>query len=89
MAVTMIHRAGLRVTSKSTALEFYKGIRRPILIPYDDKCLFRIEPGRLFGIVDKDSISKDTAWAYPNVYDFDGAMAYKYRKYINAYLASE
>lgn len=86
MEVTMIHRSDLVITSKETALEFYNGVKSCILIPYTEKSVIRIEPNNQFSIISKTAISSGTAWMIPSVYDDDGSIAYRHRKYINAYL---
>ena len=86
MEVTMIHRSDLVITSKATALEFYKGIRSTVIIPYNDTYVLRIEPNQCFSVIAKASIADGTAWMTPSVVDLDGIRAFRYRKYINAYL---
>ena len=89
MNVTMIHRSDLVITSKETALEFYKGIRSTIIIPYNDTYSLRIEPDKHFSIIARESIKGETAWMIPSIVDDGGIRAYRYRKYINAYLRRE
>lgn len=87
--IISIHRAGLGVTSKETALEFYNGVRGCILIPFEDDTMIRVEQGNLIGFVPKADIKSGRAAFIPNVRDTDGSIAYRHRKYINAYLRSE
>lgn len=86
MIVAMIHRSDLVVKSKDTALEFYDGVKSCILIPYTAKSMIRVEPNRQFSIIPKSAIKDETAWMIPSVHDDDGGIAYRHRKYINAYL---
>lgn len=87
--VVSIFRADLRVTSKAKALEFYEGVKHVILIPFSEDFYIRVQPGRLFGLVEKRSLRNGTAVFIPNMYDEDGDIAYSYRKYINAYLKGD
>ena len=89
MTVTCIFRGNLLITSKATALEFYKGVRSCILIPYTKDKLIRIEPGNLFSVISTESVKDGSAAFIPSVYDDDGIRAYRYRKYINAYLKED
>lgn len=89
MTITMFHRASLRITSKATALEFYEGVRDTACIPCEGEWLIRVEPGNLIGFITKEDLRAGRAWATPNLHDPDGAIAYRYRKYINAYLNRE
>lgn len=87
--VVSIFRADLRVTSKAKALEFYEGVKHTILIPFSENFYIRVEPGQLFGLVEKRSFKDGTAAFVPNMYDDDGKLAYDFRKYINAYLRGD
>lgn len=89
MEITMIYRSDLVITSKATALEFYKGIRSTVIIPYNDDYVLRIEPNKCFSIIAKESVKNGTAWMIPSVCDDDGIRAFRYRKYINAYLRKD
>jgi len=88
MIIQGVFRNGLRITSKEKALEFYNGVKSVILIQYGRNHRLRIEPGQLISLVSVESINNDTALLTPSLYDEDGTLAYKYRKHINAYLAS-
>lgn len=89
MMITRIHRGSLVVKDKATAQEFYKGVKACILIPYTEDMMIRIEPDNLIGFVQKEAIQRGTASFIPNFHDEDGSMAYKLRKYINAYLRKD
>lgn len=91
MTVSMIYRADLVIKSKETALEFYKGVRSCILIPYtvDKVQVIRIEPGNLFSVIPANSVKDGSAPFIPSLKDEDGSLAYRYRKYINAYLKED
>ena len=89
MMITRIHRGSLVVKDKATAQEFYKGIKACILIPCEEDTLIRVEPDNLIGFISKDDIKTGAATFIPNFYDEDGSIAYKYRKYINAYLRKD
>ena len=86
--ITAVHRSDLRITSKATALEFYEGIRACVLIPCDTHVI-RIEPNRCFTVFHRDNLTAGKAWMIPSVVDDDGIRAYRYRKYINAWLTRE
>ena len=88
MVIQGVFKSNLRVTSKATALEFYKGVKSVILIPMDQKDTLRVEPGQCISLVPKDVIRGGSALFIPSLYDEDGALAYRNRKYINAYLNS-
>lgn len=89
MKVAGVFKAGLRVTSKATALEFYKGVKHVILIPYDRETYIRVEPGCCISLVSKKDVAEGTAPFVPALRDDDGSKAYALRKYINAYLDEE
>ena len=84
--VSGIFKADLRVTSKEKALEFYKGVKNVILISCGREQRIRVEPGQHISIVSTESIKNGTAPFIPALYDEDGSIAYRYRKYINDYL---
>ena len=86
MIVVSLFRSDLVIRSRETALEFYKGVKSCILIPYTEDMVIRVEPGNLIGIVSKEDVSNGYATFVPNLRDDDGGIAYRYRKYINAYL---
>lgn len=86
MKVTGVFRADLRVTSKATALEFYKGVKHTILIPYNKERYIRVEPGCHISFVSKKALEAGTAMFIPAWRDDDGTNAYQMRRYINAYL---
>ena len=86
MVIQGVFKADLRVTSKTKALEFYKGVKHVILIPVDQEDSLRIEPGQHISIVPNKSIRNGSAPFVPSFYDEDGSLAYRNRKYINAYL---
>ena len=89
MTISMIHRADLVITSKETALEFYKGVKSCILIPCNRSYVIRVEPGNLFSVIPTEAIKDGSATFMANVCDEDGILAYRYRKYINAYLRKD
>lgn len=84
--IITVYPANLRVRSKADALKFYGCIKHCITIPYMDDMVIRVEPNNLIGIVSKSDIRNGIAWAVPNFKDEDGSIAYRYRKYINAWL---
>ena len=86
MTVTMIYRSGLRIRSKADALEFYDCIKACTIIPYNDVYVIRVEPNRCFSVISKQSVAEGKAWMMPSICDDDGTRAYRYRKYINAYI---
>ena len=87
--VTMIHRSDLVIKSKATALEFYKGVKKCILIPYTEDKVIRIEPDNFFSVVPIECVTDGSAAFIPSVYDDGGIRAFRYRKYINAYLRKD
>jgi hypothetical protein len=91
MTIACIFRSDLRITSKETALEFYKGVKSCILIPYtvDGVQVIRVEPDNLFSVIPVKSIKDGSAPFIPSLRDEDGSLAYRYRKYINAYLKKD
>ena len=88
MTIKGVFRSDLRVTSESSALEFYKGVKSVILIPFDKEDSLRVEPGQHISLVPNVSIRNGSAPFVPALYDEDGTLAYQNRKYINAYLNS-
>lgn len=78
--------ANLRITSKKSALDFYKCVKHCFTIPYTDDFVLRIEPDNCFTVISKRSIQIGEAWMIPSIKDADGTLAYNYRKYINAWL---
>lgn len=89
ITVTMIHKANLVIKSKETAREFYKGVKSCILIPYTEDMVIRVEPGNLIGFVSKEDVRNGNATFVPNFSDYSCDIAYRYRKYINAYLRKD
>lgn len=87
--VTQIHRSDLVIESKETALEFYKGIKHCILIPSTPSLLIRVEPGNLIGFISEEEAQNGKARFIPNFRDDDGSIAYRHRRYINAYLRKD
>lgn len=81
-----VFRADLRVTSKLSALEFYKGVKGVILIPLTPSDKLRVEPNKHISIVSNRSLHNGMAPFIPSSYDEDGSIAYSHRKAINAYL---
>lgn len=81
-----VFRASLRVTSKATALEFYNCVKHTILIPCDKDFYVRVEPGNHISLVSKSAVNTGVAPFVPALSDPTGEIAYRYRKYINAYL---
>ena len=79
--------ASLRITSKKSALDFYKCVKHCFTIPYNEDYVLRIEPDNCFTVISKQSIWKSEAWMIPSFRDTDGTLAYNYRKYINAWLS--
>lgn len=86
MVVQGVFKSNLRVTSKATALEFYKGVKSVILIRMNQKDTLRVEPGQHISVVQNVSIRNGSAPFVPSFFDEDGSLAYRNRKYINAYL---
>jgi hypothetical protein len=86
MRITLIYDTGFQIRSKADALKFYSGVQNVFTIPYSRDFVLRIEPGRHFSVVSKQAISDGTACMIPSIVDDDGIRAYRYRKYINAYL---
>lgn len=86
MKVLSVFKADLLITSKATAREFYKGVKAPILIPYEDDYYIRVEPGNHISVITKESVKNSTACFTPAWLDNTGEEAYSRRKYINAYL---
>ena len=78
--------ASLRVDSKANALRFYDCVKHIILIETEPGWRLRIEPGNLISEVSLHDIRTGVATFVPNLRDDDGSIAYRYRKYINAYL---
>lgn len=89
MIILSVFRADLRITSKQTAMEFYKGVKSVILIPFDGCQMLRIEPDCHISLIPKESIKDGSALFFPSYRDEDGTFAYGWRKYINAYLRKE
>ena len=79
--------AVLRVTSKEKALKFYSCVKHCILVPADDDFYVRVEPGNLISLVSKADVQSGAATFVPALCDDNGDIAYRYRKYINAWLA--
>lgn len=89
MIIQGVFRANLRVTSKETALEFYKGLKNVLLLRYAPGLILRLEPGQHISIISEKDVKTGAAAFVPAFYDEDGSRAYHYRKYINAYLKHE
>lgn len=87
MVIQGVFKSNLRVTSKATALEFYKGVKSTILIPLDKNCKIRVEPGQHFSLVSNASVRNGTAVFEPALHDEYGTLAFQHRKHINAYLS--
>ncbi len=83
-----IFRAGLRVTSKASALEFYRGVKGVLLLPISNDMKLRIEPNNHISTISARSIDDGTAVFIPAIKDDDGSIAYANRRYINQYLKS-
>ena len=80
----------LRITSKETAVRFYKCIKSGILIPINyRRDYLRVEPDNCISVVSKVDVVNGNAWMIPSIQDLDGTIAYRYRKVINAYLRGE
>ena len=88
MTINGVFKSNLRVTSKSTALEFYKGVKSAFFIQTQGITMLRIEPGQHISFVPNESFRNGTVAFIPAIYDEDGTLAYRNRKYINAYLRS-
>ena len=78
--------ASLRIDSHANALRFYQCVKHTILIDLKPGWKLRVEPGNLISTVSVEDIRNGYATFVPNLYDEDGKIAYRYRKYINAYL---
>lgn len=87
MKIAGVFKSGLRVTSKETALEFLKGVKNVILLPYDNEQVIRVESDYCISLIPKKSVNDGSAPFIPSFKDEDGSIAYGYRKYINAYLS--
>ena len=77
----------LRIDSLANALRFYSCVKHCIIIPYTNDLVLRIEPDNCFTVIPKHAIRKGEAWMIPSIKDEDGRLAYKYRRYINAWLS--
>ena len=86
MTIAGVFKHGFRVTTKASALEFYKCLKSVNLIPYDAENVIRVEPGQHISVIPRLAVIDGHAWLIPAIYDEDGSMAYEYRKYINAWL---
>lgn len=90
MTISVCFKQGLRITSREKALEFYKGVFSCILIPIGETgYLLRVEPHKQIGIITQEDIEKGTAPFIANVTDYDGRLAFHYRKAINQYLKDQ
>lgn len=78
--------AALRIDSKANALRFYDCVKHTILIEMESGWRLRIEPGNLISPISLHDIRTGVATFVPNLRDDDGSIAYRYRKYINAFL---
>ena len=79
--------SSLRINSKKDALKFYSCVKHCFTIPYNDTYVLRIEPDNCFTVISKQTVRAGDAWMIPSVRDADGVLAYRYRKYINAWLS--
>ena len=79
-------RSDLRITSKESALEFYRGVHRVELIPVDRQTVLRVEPDNCISLISKECIRNGSAPFHPSLHDPDGALAYRMRRFINAWL---
>ena len=61
-------------------------MKHTILIQMEDGWVLRIEPDNLISQISLHDIRTGVATFIPNLRDDDGSIAYRYRKYINAYL---
>lgn len=92
-----VFRSDLQITSREKALEFLKCIKCVHLIPagrypVGDRFVLvfiRVEPGNHISRITSDELEKGIAWATPSMYDPYGNIAYKWRKYINAWLRGD
>jgi hypothetical protein len=89
MTIQGAFRANLKIISKETALEFYKGVKSVILIPFSEDQKIRIEPDQHFSLIPTESVRDGSAVFIPSLYDEDGMIAYCYRKYINSWLEKD
>ena len=87
MQINYVLPSDLRITSKKTALEFYKGVKACFVIPINYRGdLLRVEPGNCISVINEIDLVGGTAWMVPSYKDIDGTYAYQFRKVINAYL---
>lgn len=92
-----VFRSDLQITSRDKAVEFHKCIKCTHLIPagrYEDtdgviRIFIRVEPGFHISRITSLDIERGIAWAVPSLYDPYGNIAYRWRKYINAWLRGE
>ena len=79
--------AALRITSKETAIQFYKCVKHVLLIPVDADYYVRVEPNYCISLVSCEDVRNGAAVFVPSLHDPDGTIAYRYRKHINAWLS--
>ena len=73
------------ITSKATALKFYKSIKCVTLIPCDGGDCIRVEPDCHIAFIEKKDVEAGTASLIPALRDEDGSKAYELKRYINTY----
>lgn len=89
-----VFKSNLQITSREKALEFHKCVKCIHLIPAgivrdgdrNIRVFIRVEPGYHISRITSEDLEKGIAWAVPSLYDPHGAIAYRWRKYINAWL---
>lgn len=86
MIVQGVFRRDLRIVSKESAKEFYKGVKSVILISFSKSLQIRVEPGQHISLIPVESVKNGSAMFVPSYFDEDGALAYRYRRFINNYL---
>ena len=92
-----VFKSNLQITSKEKALEFLSCVKCTHLIPEGFcqvggkavRVFIRVEPGYHISRISQDDLDQGIAWAVPSFYDPYGNIAYKWRKYINAWLRRE
>lgn len=89
-----VFKSDLQITSREKALEFLRCVKCVHLIPAGFvrdgeraiRIFIRVEPGYHISKITSDEVEQGIAWATPSLYDPYGNIAYKWRKYINAWL---
>ena len=85
-----VFKGDLQITSREKALEFYRSVKCVHLIPagysMGVQIFIRVEPGNHISRITSDEVVSGAACFVPALYDPYGNIAYKWRKYINAWL---